>query len=110
VALAYIANEGREQERILMGSDLIGSAARSARSIIIELGDLGSAGLVGFQQNDGTVVTPANVWGEGRIDLNTIGQIGLTETGQDVVRLAELNAIPDSDQDDVVVALRGERG
>ncbi len=109
-ALAFIANTERESERILLGTDQLGSGVVSASSIIAELGELGTIGLIGFQQSNGSVLTPASVWGEGRIDMHTIGQIGLTDTGRDLLRLSELRAIPDADQDEVVAALRGERG
>jgi hypothetical protein len=95
---------------VLLGSDLVGSGAQSATSIVAELGELGTLGLIGFLQTDGSVVAPSNVWNGGKIDLQSIGRVALTEVGRDLVRLAELDAIPASDQDDVAAALRGERG
>jgi hypothetical protein len=109
-ALAYIGNERREQERVLFNANLVGTGVQSAPSIVIELGDLGMNGLIGFRQNTGGVAPPSNVFGDGKIDLNTIGQIGLTETGQTLYRLAELHEIPDDDQDEIAAALRGELG
>jgi hypothetical protein len=110
VALAFIGNEDREQQRVLLGSDLAGAGVRSAPSIVAELGELGTLGLIGVRQNDESTTAPADTYGGSRIDWSTIGQIGLTEAGRDLLRLAELREIPSGDQDEIAAALRGERG
>jgi hypothetical protein len=109
VALAYIGNPGRENERVLMGGDQIGTGLRSSASLVAELAELGTLGLIGFLQNDGSVAPPADVWGPSTITMQTIGQIALSDTGQGLYGLAELHTVPEDDQDDVAAALRGER-
>jgi hypothetical protein len=41
--------------------------------------------------------------------MQTIGQIALSETGLGLYRLAELQTMPNADQDEVAAALRGEQ-
>jgi hypothetical protein len=92
-----------------MGGDQIGTGLRSSASLVAELAERGTLGLVGFLQNDGSVAPPSDVWGPKTITMQTIGQIALTDTGGGLYRLAELETVLEGDQDEVAAALRGER-
>jgi hypothetical protein len=108
-ALAFIANSAREEERVLMPVDQSEGTSRSSPDMVAELGDLGAIGLIGFMQGDGSVAMPANVWGPNQLDAHSLGKISLTQIGADLYRLAELQEIPDEDQNEVAAAVRGKR-
>jgi hypothetical protein len=92
-----------------MGGDQGGSGLRSSPSLVAELAEVGTLGLVGFLQNDGSIAPPSDVWGPSTITMQTIGQIALSDTGKGLYRLAELETVPEDDQSEVAATLRGER-
>jgi hypothetical protein len=108
-ALAYYASEARADERLDIQSDAREEGIHTSPTLVAELGDLANFGLIGFSQDAGGVANPLATMGGGDITAYSAVRTVPTELGEDLVRLAELEASPDEALNQVAEALRGQR-
>lgn len=108
---ARVSDRPYEQGVVALAVHRAEAGGSPSPTLLAEMDDLGSAGLLGVATND-EVVTPAATIGFpgafgtfGRADLNTVR---LTSMGQRLHRLMGLDHVPESDLEAILSALRGE--
>jgi hypothetical protein len=101
-----------KQEAMSAGIRVAEGVSRPTGTILSEMNDLGSAGLLGVVASSGQVVPPSatvgglggfGTWG-GEVDLTTMQ---LTDMGRALYRLMGLDQVPDAELEQVASALHG---
>lgn len=92
VALRYVEDETRTQERELIGAAGAEGDASIHPALGIELSELAGRGLelIGIGQDDGSVSDPSSVSGGGTITSQTVTRLRATGFGETISRLGRL--------------------
>jgi hypothetical protein len=106
-ALAFIADPDRQGEREMMGATVGEAGVVTTPILIAELNELATLGLVGYTQEDGSVVNPMGTWNSTPVSANTMPITAPTELGRSLIGMAELNTVPVDDVAAIGDALSG---
>lgn len=107
-ALAYLTDPERRSEREEIQTTASEEGDRTSPTLSAELSELANLGLIGFEQDDGSVANPLGTYGGGQVTSSSMARTGPTDLGATLARMAELNRIPAPDQRQVVAALTGQ--
>jgi hypothetical protein len=108
--MAVLGDKTLRNDLMRIGGDREAGFFRSNDDVIAEMDELTAMGLLGFGQEDGSVIPPSAAWGNGRTSWSTfeLYQARLTILGQRVCDLLGLADMPDVERDAVLTGLRGE--
>jgi hypothetical protein len=103
VALRYVEDEDRQQEREAIGAAGTEGDARIHPALGAELSELARAHeLVGIGQEDGSVANPSNVLNGGGITTKSAPDLRATGLGETVSRLGQLAGLTNNDELDAI--------
>jgi hypothetical protein len=114
VVLAYFADRELDEERMQVAAQAEEEGQRMTEMLATELTELTNQGLIGVRLPDGSVEayggTVGTLGGGAQMMSKTAAQLAPMRLGDTLVRMAELDKIPENEKRGVVELLRGEIG
>lgn len=110
--LAYFADSANDEDRTMIQVDATEEGKQMSQMLLAEIGELASTGLLGIKTVDGGArpfgSAADTIGGELTLGLTSLGELTPTDLGHTLVRMANLEKLPEADRRAIGVELQND--